>query len=117
MLRWNAAFHCFAIAADAAGVSHTVPKRRQHYLFGSPCSGLDLSRSARPLASLLQHCGYTIAQRWAHRHTHVGVWFAVNATSETPSRRQTFGQIYDEIARREWSECARRGTQALLSHR
>ena len=45
-------------------------------------------------------------------HFRICLSIAVQATSE--GRRQTLGQIYDELARREWAEKARRGTTFSL---
>ena len=94
MLRWTAAFQCFALGAEAAQVSVFRTLFRQFLL-----------------------CCVTFSvQVWtfpaAMAHFRVCLGIAVQATSE--GRRQSLGQIYDEVARREWAEKARRGTHIIF---
>ena len=89
MVRWIAAFHSFALAADAAEVCTFVQ-----------CCVVRLIRGC------MLHQVWTYASAMAHFH----VCLEIAAGAAAEKKRYSLAILYDEICRKEWHLKASRGT-------
>ena len=89
IVRWTAAFECYALAAHACGVRLSL---------NSNCA------RERILSLALQVWTYASAK------AHLQTCLQIAATSAAEGRLHSLAILYDKLCRKEWNEKATRGT-------